>query len=73
MVDSAHTPGTRLERYTEKCLQEVLLVVIEVDGEADQIAVFRGFSSSLVRSTAFESGSARATQWRCDLSDRSTP
>lgn len=49
-----HTAGTRLERYTEKHPQEVLLVLAEVDGEADQVAIFRGFSSSLVRSTAFD-------------------
>lgn len=26
----------------------------EIEGEPDQIAIFRGFSSSLVRSTAFD-------------------
>jgi|SRR5579883_1682643 len=46
--------GTRLEQYTEKRPQEVLLVTAEIDGEADQIVIFRGFSSSLVRSTAFD-------------------
>ncbi len=44
----------RLEQYTEKNRQEVLLVTAEVNGETDQIAIFRGFSSSLVRSTAFD-------------------
>ena len=43
----------RLEQYTLKRRQEVLLVTAEVDDELDQIAIFRGFSSSLVRSTAF--------------------
>ncbi|UBF26581.1 hypothetical protein K9N68_00780 [Kovacikia minuta CCNUW1] len=44
----------RLEQYTEKRRQEVLLVTAEVDGELDQIMIFRGFSSSLVRPTAFD-------------------
>jgi len=43
---------SRLEQYTLKQRQEVLLVTAEIDGEPDQIVIFRGFSSSLVRSTA---------------------
>ncbi|MFM9265489.1 hypothetical protein [Tychonema sp. BBK16] len=51
MTDSiAH----RLEQYTVKRPQEVLIVQVEIDGEPDEIAVFKGFSSSLVRSTAFD-------------------
>lgn len=46
--------GYRLEQYTLKRPQEVLLVTAEIDGEADEIAIFRGFSSSLVRATAFD-------------------
>lgn len=46
--------GYRLEQYTIKHPQEVLLVSAEVDGEADQVAVFRGFSSSLMRATAVD-------------------
>jgi hypothetical protein len=45
---------SRLEQYTEKRRQEVLLVTAEVEGEPDQVAIFRGFSSSLMRSTAFD-------------------
>jgi hypothetical protein len=45
---------TRLEHYTEKFPQEVLIVSAEVDGEADQVVVFRGFSSSLSRPTAYD-------------------
>jgi hypothetical protein len=45
---------SRLEQYTEKRRQEVLLVTASVNGELDQIAIFRGFSSSLVRPTAFD-------------------
>jgi len=46
--------GKRLEQYTAKRSREVLLVSIEIAGELDQIAIFRGYSSSLVRSTAFD-------------------
>lgn len=42
---------SRLERYTQKRRHEVLLVSVDVDGEPDQIAVFRGFSSSLMHPT----------------------
>ncbi len=51
MIDS---PGQRLEKYTIKRPQEVLLVTIELNGEEDQIAIFKGFSSSLVRPTAYD-------------------
>jgi len=44
----------RLEQYTLRRPNEVLLVKAEVEGELDEIAVFKGFSSSLVRSTAFD-------------------
>ena len=54
MAQSTNAPGLRLERYTEKRPQEVLLVTATVGHERDQIAIFRGFSSSLVRSTAFD-------------------
>jgi hypothetical protein len=46
--------GLRLEQYTLKRPQEVLLATIEVDGEVDQIAIYKGFSSSLMRPTAFD-------------------
>ncbi|MGB3533391.1 MAG: hypothetical protein WBA13_07725 [Microcoleaceae cyanobacterium] len=42
----------RLELYTQKYPQEVLIVRAEIDGERDEIAVFKGFSSSLMRPTA---------------------
>ena len=44
----------RLEKYTVKRPQEVLIITVEGDGETDTIAVFKGFSSSLMRSTAFD-------------------
>ena len=44
----------RLEQYTVKRPQEVLLVTVEIDGERDEVAIFRGFSSSLMRPTAFD-------------------
>ncbi len=34
--------------------QEVLLVTAEIAGEEDQIAIYKGFSSSLMRPTAFD-------------------
>lgn len=44
----------RLEQYTVKLPQEVLLITIEIDNEPDKIAIFKGFSSSLMRPTAFD-------------------
>lgn len=44
----------RLEQYTIKRSQEVLIVTAEIAGEPDQIVVFKGFSSSLMRPTAFD-------------------
>jgi hypothetical protein len=46
--------GYRLERYTLKRPQEVLIVMAEIDGEPDQITIFKGFSSSLMHPTAFD-------------------
>ncbi len=46
--------GKRLEQYTIKHPQEVLLVTVETNGEEDQIAIFKGFSSSLVQPTNFD-------------------
>ncbi|NJM20481.1 MAG: hypothetical protein HC836_09530 [Richelia sp. RM2_1_2] len=44
----------RLEQYTTKRPQEVLLVTVEINGERDEVAIFKGFSSSLMRPTAFD-------------------
>ncbi|OKH24860.1 hypothetical protein NIES593_06495 [Hydrococcus rivularis NIES-593] len=46
--------GQRLEQYTIKRPQEILLVEIEIGGEPDQIVIFKGFSSSLMHPTAFD-------------------
>ncbi len=46
--------GKRLEEYTIKRPQEVLLVTVKIADEQDQIAIFKGFSSSLMRPTAFD-------------------
>lgn len=46
--------GYRLEQYTLKKPQEVLLVTAFVEGEEDQVAIFKGFSSSLMHPTAFD-------------------
>ncbi len=44
--------GQRLEEYTIKRPQELLIVTVEISGQMDQIAIFKGFSSSLMRATA---------------------
>jgi hypothetical protein len=49
-----HAVGKRLEQYTAKRSHEVLIVTVEIEGEPDQIAIFKGFSSSLMRPTAFD-------------------
>ncbi|MBD2354635.1 hypothetical protein H6G41_08325 [Tolypothrix sp. FACHB-123] len=46
--------GKRLEKYTIQRPQEVLLINVEVGNEEDTIAIFKGFSSSLMRPTAFD-------------------
>jgi hypothetical protein len=46
--------GQKLEAYSSKNPQEVLLVKLEIDGEFDEVMIFKGFSSSLMRSTAFD-------------------
>ncbi|MDP8965752.1 MAG: hypothetical protein M3O33_17555 [Cyanobacteriota bacterium] len=51
MTDSI---GRRLEKYTIKRPQEVLIVTAQIAGEEDQITVFKGFSSSLMRPTSFD-------------------
>lgn len=48
------TAGYRLEQYTLRHPQEVLLVKAEIDGEPDEVTIFKGFSSSLMRPTAFD-------------------
>lgn len=47
-------PIQRLEQYSLRFPQEVLFVEAEVAGHRDQIMVFKGFSSSLMQSTAFD-------------------
>ncbi|NET55155.1 MAG: hypothetical protein F6K47_02830 [Symploca sp. SIO2E6] len=46
--------GWRLEQYTIKYPQEVLIVTAEIAGVEDQIAIYKGFSSSLMSPTAFD-------------------
>lgn len=46
--------GQRLEKYTIKRPNEVLLLWVEIDGQPDQIAIFKGFSSSLMNPTSFD-------------------
>lgn len=46
--------GQRLEEYSQRHPNEVLLVWFDVDGTTDQVAIFKGFSSSLMCPTAFD-------------------
>ncbi len=48
------TPCQRLEKYTQKRPQEVLIVTAEIEQELDEITIFKGFSSSLTRPTPFD-------------------
>ncbi|MEM8638518.1 MAG: hypothetical protein AAGG51_06885 [Cyanobacteria bacterium P01_G01_bin.54] len=45
---------TRLEQYTLKYPQEVLQITAWEQGTEESVLIFRGFSSSLTRSTAFD-------------------
>lgn len=54
MGDPERLLVTRLESYTLQCPQEVLIVSANIDGEDDSVVVFRGFSSSLMRPTAYD-------------------
>lgn len=46
--------GRRLEQYTLKRPKEVLLLSVDVNGQPDQVAIFKGFSSSLMNPTSFD-------------------
>ena len=46
--------GQQLEIYSSKHPQEVLLVKLKIDDELDEVMIFKGFSSYLMRSTAFD-------------------
>jgi hypothetical protein len=46
--------GKRLEQYTLKKPQEVLIVRGEIENKSDVILIFKGFSSSLMHPTAFD-------------------
>ncbi|AFZ48927.1 DUF7734 family protein [Dactylococcopsis salina] len=48
------TKEKRLEQYTLKHPQEVLLLEVETEGETDRILIFKGFSSSLTGATAYD-------------------
>lgn len=47
-------PIQRLEQYTERFTEEVLMVEAVVANEEDVVLIFRGFASSLMRPTAFD-------------------
>ncbi len=48
-----HNIANRLEQYTIKRANQVLIVKVVIDEQPDEIAIFKGFSSSLMRPTAF--------------------
>lgn len=51
----SESTGWRLEQYTLKRKQEVLMVHLETaSGEPDTVMIYAGFSSSLMRATAFD-------------------
>ena len=43
----------QLEQYTIKHPQEVLLITVSIEEQEDQLMIFKGFSSSLMRPTEF--------------------
>lgn len=53
-MSNSKTTLARLEDYTLRFPQEVLLVQADVGGESDTIIIFKGFSSSLVQPTAYD-------------------
>lgn len=46
--------GQQLETYSSNHPQEVLIVKLKMGDELDEVMIFKGFSSSLMRSTAFD-------------------
>ncbi|PZU94721.1 MAG: hypothetical protein DCE90_14375 [Pseudanabaena sp.] len=46
--------GQYLETYSSNHPKEVLLVKLEIDGDLDEVMIFKGFSSSLMRPTAYD-------------------
>lgn len=44
----------RLEQYTSQRKEEVLIVTVEISGEADKVLIYKGFSSSLMHSTSYD-------------------
>jgi hypothetical protein len=45
--------GQQIETYSIQHPNEVLIVKVKIDGELDEVMIFKGFSSSLMRSTSF--------------------
>jgi hypothetical protein len=48
------SPEKRLEQYTLIRPHEVLRVTVETGDEPDELIIFKGFSSSLLKPTAFD-------------------
>ena len=50
----AESIADRLEAYSRNHPDEVLVVRLELAGEVDEVMIYKGFSSSLRQSTAFD-------------------
>ncbi|MDJ0509091.1 MAG: hypothetical protein QNJ64_07540 [Crocosphaera sp.] len=48
------SPIQQLEQYTIKHPQAVLLITVSLGEDMDQLMIFKGFSSSLIRPTEFD-------------------
>lgn len=52
-MSNERSAGQRFEQYSLRCPDEVLMVEAKVSGEPDQVMIFKGFSSSLMRPTDY--------------------
>lgn len=52
-MSNEQSAGQRFEQYSLRCPDEVLMVEAKVSGEPDQVMIFKGFSSSLMRPTDY--------------------
>jgi hypothetical protein len=48
------SPIKRLEQYTLRHPQEVLVITVQQQADVNEVMIFRGFSSSLSHPTAFD-------------------
>ncbi len=48
----SRSPGYRLEQYSILHPAEILIVQASLNGEPDEVTIFKGFSSSLMQATS---------------------